>query len=78
MSEKRREQRMLSYLYIFLWWLALLLMGIKALTPAGIELTKGRKLPRRVSTILGICVIVIATGIAISVSIFAFVESGRW
>ena len=49
-----------NLLFILLPSLGLLALGIKALTPAGIQLTETRRLSRRSSTIVGIIAILLS------------------
>ena len=49
---------MLAFLVGSLFPLFAIFLGIKALTPAGIELWEGKKLPRTASVIVGIAAIV--------------------
>lgn len=53
----RKELTMFAFLVGSLFPLFALYLGIKALTPAGIELSEGKKLSRSASTVIGIVAI---------------------
>lgn len=54
-----------NYGFVLLLALAAVAMGIKALTPAGIQLTENAKLNRKTSVILGIATIAFGVAVAI-------------
>lgn len=51
-----------NFLFLALPGLGLMAMGVKALTPAGIQLTETRQLSRRASTMIGIVAISLGLG----------------
>lgn len=51
------------FLIVALFPFLALFFGIKALTPAGIEWGKGRKLPKKASTVIGILTVVASLAI---------------
>lgn len=54
-----------NYGFVLLLALAAVAMGIKALTPAGIQLTENTRLNRKASVILGIATVAFGVAVAI-------------
>lgn len=61
-TDREKADMFTNFIFLALPGMGLIAMGIKALTPAGIQLTDNKKLNPRVSMVIGVVTLLLGSG----------------